>query len=165
MKKLILIVLSLLLVSCHETYNVITDDNLTESKINVSAIANDYGYTINLINKEDSIIYCTKNSVLNHGYWTIEHYDLVSDNDSFQVDLKYRNRCITEARTIPYYDMVSVGCNGSTDLCDTIRNIFENTPKTNMNVMNEGSVSCLIIGAAMLPFIMLLGYAAIFNTK
>ena len=61
--------------------------------------------------------------------------------------------------------MLSVGCNGKTDICDSIQRTIDNTPTTNMNVMTEGSMSGLLVGVAMLPFVILLSYAAIFNTK
>ena len=165
MKKIIFIAFCLLLTSCYETYNVVTDDNFVKSKNNMIDIAGDYGYRVNLIDSRDTMIYGVSNSQMWRYYWTFENYDFVSGSDTFQVNVEYRNQCITEARTIPYVDNIHVGCNGRSEICDTIRHTIENTPKTNIRAITDGSLAGIIIGGAMLPFLSIILYAAIYNVR
>ena len=165
MKKFITTLFCLFLVGCSQTYNVITNENLNKSKENVVKIANDYGYTVNLVGVKDTVMYGVVNSQLWHYYWSIEEYMFMSDCDTFLVDLSCRNRCVTEAQTIPYIDMLTIGCNGSDDICDTIRYTFENTPNTKIKTITDGALSGLLVGGAILPFLMIIGYATIYNVR
>ena len=165
MKKLLIILTCLLLCGCNVTYNVTTESDFQEVRQNMLNTVNSYGYSLSSSYIYDTTDWNIVNKVYHPNYWGIETYKFSKEEDSLCINLYYRHRCITEARTIPYVDSCKVKCIGNDVICDSIQSIMNNLPKSKVNTLTDGSLSGLIIFLALLPFISIISYATIFNVR
>ena len=159
MKKL-LILTCLLLCGCNVTYNVTTESDFQQVKQNMLNIVNDYGYRLDNNYIYDTITY---NSTYCPNHYSFETYQFINENDSLEINLQYRHRAITEMATIPYIDDCELICNGDDLICDSIQKIVINLPKSQVITPSEGTATGIIITAALLPFITIIGCATVFN--
>lgn len=160
MKKLIYLFCCILFCGCNVTYSVTTESDFQTIKQNMLNIVNDYGYELNNSYIHDTTTY---NDVYCPNHYTFETYQFVNENDSLKINLQYRHRAITEMATIPYIDNCKVICNGNDLICDSIQKIIVNLPESQITTLSEGTATGVIIAAALLPFITVIGYATIFR--
>ena len=165
LKKIFVVLVCLIFCGCSATYNVTTENDFRKVRQNMFNTVSGYGYVLS-----DSCIYDTSdwsivNRVYHPNYWSVEKYRFNRGEDSLYINLQYRHRCITEARTIPYIDSCKVKCVGDGIVCDSVQTIMSNLPKSEIKTITEGSLTGIIISVALLPIISILGYATIFNVR
>lgn len=161
MKKLIIILLCLVFASCHVTYDVTTQEDFTKAKNEMLAVSSGYGYSWVKADALDTTLYVSEDQYTPIGYFTHEQHVFSSGKDTVLLDLRYRHRAITEVRTIPYVEQITVGCSGNAELCDTLCNLFTNPPKTKTRVVTEESLVGTLIGAMILPIVSFLTFTVV----
>jgi hypothetical protein len=165
LKRIFVVLTCLIFCGCSATYNVTTEKDFQNVRQNMLNTVSGYGYVLSDSCTYDTSDWSIVNRVYHPNYWGVEKYKFNKEGDSLDINLQYRHRCITEARTIPYIDSCKVKCVGDDIVCDSIQTIIGNLPKSEIKTITDGSLTGIIILIALLPFISVLSCAAIFNVR
>lgn len=156
MRKLSIILTSVLFFGCTATYSVTTDSDYQEVKNQMLDIFHEYGYTLVSSESTDTNIYVVGGMYARPGFWVKDTYTIEKDDKTETIDVYSHRKCISEAKMIPYVETCNVGCSEENEVCNAVTSLMSNPPKSEVKVTKETWIGGVVGFTMALPILVLI---------
>ena len=151
MKKLVIaIIVSVFCSSCYNHYNIITEESFNQTGASSVNFVENNGYKLDTVIEE--------HFVNEFGY--IQHYEslysFTNENDTIGYTVVYKKGITSDDMGEVYIDKWQINCNCPEELCDSIKSIYNNVPKSHVKSFKETAAIGTVLATVFVPYILLM---------